>query len=164
MKQYIIFHTTCNTKLSLVKTIKEHLGLGLKEAKELMDDGFNNLGKPILVEGCSLESMSRLRNAIRTDFPELLIDTTGDQKEERKKFFLDMDMGDENDYIEYLSSNYTNLLFTSSFDDVKKNLRNIFSKINLEDLKVLYNVYTEHIEEEKRKFIEKRESINDSSW
>lgn len=163
-KQYITFYTTTEQKLRLCKLLKQHLNIGLKDSKELMDRGLNNLGIPNEIVFEELHARVMLIKEIRNDIPELKFEVTGDVQSERRKFFLDMDMGGREDYVKFLGDNYIHLLFNSSPEGIKNIINDLISRLDIESLKDIYKEYCEKEESYKTHPKDEQDISTSNPW
>ena len=130
----------CDSKLQVVKLIKDCTGLGLKQSKDIADEMFNKIGlvkeielvEPYLKEGKTFNPFEEFTTKIK-DFGDFQV--TGGLSWERDSKMLGIGIGELEDYLNFISEfmSYNNL------DENKMILESIFSKLNKEDLVEIVN-------------------------
>jgi hypothetical protein len=130
----------CDSKLQVVKLIKDCTGLGLKQSKDIADEMFNKIGlvkeielvEPYLKEGKTFNPFEEFTTKIK-DFGNFQV--TGGLSWERDSKMLGIGIGELEDYLNFISEfmSYNNL------DENKMILESIFSKLNKEDLVEIVN-------------------------
>ncbi len=130
----------CDSKLQVVKLIKDCTGLGLKQSKDIADEMFNKIGlvkeielvEPYLKEGKTFNPFEEFTTKIK-DFGNFQV--TGGLSWERDSKMLGIGIGELEDYLNFISEfmSYNNL------DENKMILESIFSKLNKEDLVEIFN-------------------------
>lgn len=123
------------SKLAFVKLLKEYSGLGLKEAKDLVDSVSNG----VVIEFDTQDNISI--NQFRKDMIKVggQYSISGGLEYDREFKLLTLGLGTEEDYIDFISDN---VMYLGNTQVV---LRHLLSKLSKEDLieltsKLEYNI------------------------
>ena len=142
-----VLYSPGSTKLALVKAIKFATGMGLKEAKDFIDEtgtGYNQtlgmIGQPVMFKKymTSIE-LDKFRNELSVcRGAEYDID---DREKIRNKKLIDIGIYEKGDLISELTEMSIDNLFMNGFDlqKLKELLNRIYSDLSEEKLKEIYD-------------------------
>lgn len=131
----------CDSKLQVVKLIKDCTGLGLKQAKDLADEMFNCVGLVKEIElkepylnsnGILFNPFEEFTNKIKT-FGDFQV--SGGISWERDLKMLSLGVADTEDYVNFVSEYMT----LNNTEENKKILDVLFNKLQKQDLIDLVN-------------------------
>lgn len=120
-------------KLQLVKTIKVHSGMGLKESKELCDDMFVHLNHDFDI---FVKDVLEFKNEIKSHFGDDI--QIRDKEYERNLKLISLGLGDDFDRIKILSDFLSSEICTSINNKDIVNRRNIINSF-FEDFLTNFN-------------------------
>jgi hypothetical protein len=148
----VTVHKT-GSKLQFVKLIKDHTGLGLKEAKDWCDQSMDNLGRSYPITVRSIEDFKYDVRRLLSDF-NISFD---DREKQRQIKLLGLGIGDDSDKTDVLSEELSFELldrirrgespYTSQdkSDIIQSFLKELLSELNSDQLDALI---TKHIQKE----------------
>lgn len=133
-----------NTKLKLVKLIKDCSGLGLKDSKDICDELHSNPGKSVKMQVLPVATDGT--NYIRKFINELkevdgMFEVTGGREWQRNYKMLAIGLGDRSEYVDFISEHISdnrtleeskNLIKFIIEKLSKKEIEEIFSKIKID--------------------------------
>ena len=130
----------CDSKLQVVKLIKDCSGLGLRESKDIADEMFNHIGlvkeidliEPYIKDGKNFNPYEEFTKNIN-QFGDFQV--TGGLSWQRDAKMLGIGVGDIEDYVNFLSD----YMSYNNTDENKTILENLFSKLDKKDLVELVN-------------------------
>lgn len=134
MKVKLQIKKNCQAKLMLVKILKNHTGLGLKDSKDICDRLHELPYRP--VEFLLDTPVDILPNEYAKSFKEELsemgleFDMSGGTDFERNRKLLMLGLGDKEDYVSFLEENLI---------DQKELLNLVLNKLSKDDLKEIFD-------------------------
>jgi hypothetical protein len=134
-KLKIKLRSNCLAKLVFVKLIKDTTGLGLREAKDLVDQICDSEYPTINISFPNLNLLNKFRSEIVNvsfyDEPPIIGLSIEDQRELK---MLEIGIGDRSDYINFIAQN-----ILTGFGNSDELLIFILQKFNKEDLIEIIN-------------------------
>ena len=136
MKVKLQIKKNCQTKLMLVKILKNHTGLGLKDSKDICDILHELPYRPVefLLDTPVDINPNDYAKSFREELSEmgLEFDMSGGTDFERNRKLLMLGLGDKEDYVSFLEENIINQreLLTLALNKLSKDdLKEIFDNI-----------------------------------
>jgi hypothetical protein len=133
MKVKLLLKKNCQTKMMLLKILKNHTGFGLKDSKDICDRLHELPYRP--VEFLLDPPVDILPNEYVKSFREELsemgleFDMSGGTEFERNRKLLSLGIGDKEDYVSFLEENLI---------DQKELLNLVLNKLSKDDLKEIF--------------------------
>ena len=134
MKVKLQIKKNCQTKLMLVKILKNHTGLGLKDSKDICDKLHELPYRPVefLLDTPVDINPNEYAKSFKEELSEmgLEFDMSGGTDFERNRKLLMLGLGDKEDYVSFLEENLI---------DQKELLNLVLNKLSKDDLKEIFD-------------------------
>lgn len=134
MKVKLQIKKNCQTKLMLVKILKNHTGLGLKDSKDICDRLHELPYRPVefLLDTPVDINPNEYAKSFKEELSEmgLEFDMSGGTDFERNRKLLMLGLGDKEDYVSFLEENLI---------DQKELLNLVLNKLSKDDLKEIFD-------------------------
>lgn len=127
-----------DSKLSLIKTIKDYISIGLKEAKDFVDNQGPSNTMSMEMDISAVDGLKTALNAMKSNGLEFILK---DIVHHRNKSIIELGIYDKEDLVEYLSEEFASECVSGS---VRSILQDVFSTIKEDRLKDIYESYLQY--------------------
>ena len=128
-----------NTKLKLVKLIKDCSGLGLKDSKEVCDELHSNPGTVVKMKvlPVSLDGTNYVKKFIN-ELKDMdgLFEVTGGTQWQRNYKMLAIGLGEKSEYIDFISEHISD---NRTSDESKKLIKFIIEKLSKKEIEEIFS-------------------------